>query len=148
MSASAETDRQCTLCAAMQPSVNRSGSESSAVVVYLDDVLIALRDPCQAGLVFAPRSHAGVLSIEPSQTAAFLAAMRRVVLAMQSTYGWTDATIQPSELSGASGHVCYQVIPDVPDAEPPAFLRDEQAQSRLREMLGDGALPRTLRPVT
>ena len=83
------TDRQCTLCAAMQPSVNRSGSESSAVVVYVDDVLIALRDPCQAGFMFAPRSHAGVLSIEPSQTAAFLAAMRKVMLAMQSSPAFT-----------------------------------------------------------
>ncbi len=146
MSASAVTDRYCTLCAAVQPSSARPGSE--AVVVYLDDVLIALRDPCQAGLLFAPCSHVSVLSTEPSQTAAFLAAMRKVVMAMRSTYGWTDSTIQPRELSEASGHVCYQVIPSPPDAEQPAALHDEEAQSRFREALGDQVPSRTLRPVT
>ncbi len=141
------SDNQCTLCTAAKPSADLGESEpTSTVVAYVDDEIVALLDPGLAGILLAPRSHVTVLSTEPNRSAVFLAALQRVVAMMRTTYGSSGTTIKSTtDLPGASGHVCFHVVPKLRKGAAASSSHDMRAKARLfADALGDQVAPLAL----
>jgi hypothetical protein len=145
------TDAECALCAVGETSAGHPEPEApSTVVAYLDDELIALLEPGLLGVLLAPRSHVQGLATQPGLSAVFLAALRRAVTEVQSSYGTSGAMVKPTtDVPGASGHVCYHVVPTMRDEMRPPPSLDLQEEARyLANALGDRAVPRQGRLVT
>jgi hypothetical protein len=122
----------CALCAVAQPTMELLAAEpGSRIVAYLDSELIALLEPGVPGVMLAPRSHVKGLSTSPGLSAVFLAALRRAVTEVQSSYGTSGAMIEPStEVPGAAGHVCYHVVPTLRDESSTPPEPDLLAEAR------------------
>lgn len=81
-------------------------------MAYRDDELLAVIERDSPGVLLAPRSHVEALEVVPDRAGAMLAALRRATTTVETAYGVSSASIEPTiELSGASGHICYRVIP-------------------------------------
>jgi len=142
------TDIHCALCTLGLHSARPPGTESTPVVVaYLDDELIALVAADLPGAMLAPRSHVRGLPAQPGLAGPFLAALRKVVLEVQSLYETSGTMIEPTtDLPGAAGHVCYQVMPTI--RHGPVFLPSTEVRAlslRLAEVLGGHIVPRRTR---
>ena len=106
----------CALCrAAREPRPAPAGT----VVLAVDD-LVALVDEHVPGVLVAPRAHMEGLTTAPVEAGVVLGALRRVAITVQSSYGASRTSIEPTtELAGAAGHVCYRVVPVAGDAPMP-----------------------------
>lgn len=102
----------CVLCSVALERSRRPQAARELEIVYVDDELIALLRPGLPGVLLAPRPHLEALTTLPGRGADFLAALRRIVAVVQSSYGASGAMIEPTtDVPGASGHICYQVVP-------------------------------------
>lgn len=124
----------CRLCAAGGP---------SGEAVYRDPVVVALVDRWIPGVLLAPRSHLDVLDQRPDRAGPLLAAIRRAAQTVEEAFDASGARIEPTtELPGASGHVCYRVVPTVDDApiDPSAAVAEPDV---LAAMLRDALAGRS-----
>ena len=103
----------CVLCWAGDGG-DHSAAPGGVEVAHADHELIALVDHDAPGVLVAPRSHVDTLPTAPMGAGALLGALRRVAVAVETSYGATGAAIEPTtELPWAAGHVCYRIAPTV-----------------------------------
>lgn len=147
--ADVERPESCALCALVQAPDTGPMPGTELVAAYVDEDLVALLGPELSGVLLAPRQHIGTLSTAPERAAVFLAALRRAVNEVQASYGASGAMIEPTtDLAGAVGHLCYHVVPTLPDDAPPPSLDMVTRTRRLADALRQHAVPHRLHPPT
>jgi diadenosine tetraphosphate (Ap4A) HIT family hydrolase len=106
----------------------------SGTVAYRDDELMALVVHGYPGALVVPRRHVRNLADAPRTSGTILAALRRAVRAVASSYATSGATVEPTiAMSHAPGHVAYWVIPTAP-TEVLAGDTDEQSGELVRAL--------------
>lgn len=129
-------DERCALCL-LTDSPDGVLGRAGLSVAYTDDDLVGLVPVELPGVYVAPRAHVGALFGVPGLAAVVLAALRRVVEEVKSSYGVADAAVEPvTQVPSSEGHLCYHVRPVVPDdgasAWPDLPARAERLAACLR----------------
>ncbi len=119
----------CGLCALRTSDIPLEGLSGGASVAYRDDDVMALVVPGHPGALVVPSRHVKSLSALPATSGVILAALRRAVRAVESSYQVAGVTIEPTtDVGHADGHVAYWVIPTLP-ATISTPDTDEQAEA-------------------
>ncbi len=107
---------ECRLCALGNSGADRLPADKAIAIVSRDQDVVTLVQFGVPGVFLAPRRHIATLSVLPDQSAAMLAALQRTVAEVRSSSAASGAMIEPStDVPGAPGHVCYHVVPTLPN---------------------------------
>lgn len=112
---------RCGSCAAERREIHRSRDVDES----LDGDVFVISERELPGLIVVPRRHIGGLEeLSIPERASILAAVRRATLAVKEENPWsTPGVLARTDLPASEGHLCFQVLPRVPDDAKVTSLR-------------------------
>ena len=142
------TDRtECALCVLGDSPAGRLTADDAIAVVARDDDVVTLVQFGLPGVFLTPRHHIATLSVLPDQSAAMLAALQRTAAEVVSSSAASGAMIEATtDVPGAKGHVCYHVVPTLPEQGALGVIEDMAAHRRFDTADSDDLAPCSLQP--
>lgn len=129
MRASSDRDSAlgCVLCELSGPPEDARVA-GDLVVAHATDAVVALIEPGRSGVVIAPRKHVTTMT---AASAPVLAALRQAILHVEEAYGAPSARIErTADVPGATGHMCYRIVPYLDERSLPAAREDARSSAR------------------
>ncbi len=121
---------QCESCRAAQWEADRRLRDTADPAGSTDSDVLVTSGPEFAGMVVFPRSHVGGLEELPiPQRAKVLAAVRRATRSVGQENPWsTPRIVVRTDLPASEGHMCFHVLPSVPESASASGSRSGRAR--------------------